>query len=108
MSERFQILYSPKALDDIRNIYSYIAFELQVPETAQNQTTRIRREIRTLDFMPMRYSLVAWEPWKSMQMRSFPVDNFVVYYMVDSEKLLVTIIRIFYCGQDVEGIIRSE
>lgn len=108
MNERFNIFYSPEALEDIRKIYSYIAFELQVPETAQKQIARIRKEVRTLDFMPMRYSLVDWEPWKSMRMHSVPIDNYVVYYTVDNEKLSVTIIRVFYSGRDVERIVRSE
>ncbi|MDE6406939.1 MAG: type II toxin-antitoxin system RelE/ParE family toxin [Lachnospiraceae bacterium] len=108
MSEKFCIFYSPEALDDIRKIYSYIAFELQVPETAQKQVARIRKEIRTLDFMPLRHPLVDWEPWKSIQMHSFPVDNYVVYYTVDSEKSSVVIIRIFYSGRDVERIVRSD
>lgn len=108
MNERFSIFYSPEALEDIRKIYAYIAFELQVPEIAQKQVARIRKEIRTLDFMPMRYSLVDWEPWRSMQMHSVPIDNYIVYYTVDSEKSSVTIIRIFYSGRDVERIVRSE
>lgn len=46
MNERFSIFYSPEALEDIRKIYAYIAFELQVSETAQKQVARIRKEIR--------------------------------------------------------------
>lgn len=64
MSDTYQVVYSSEALNDIRKIYSYIAYELQVPDTALNQVNRIRKEIRSLDFMPMRYSIVDWEPWK--------------------------------------------
>lgn len=101
MNTRYQVIYSPEALNDLKKIYSYIAFDLQVPDTAQKQTDRIRKEIRSLDFMPMRYSPVEWEPWKSMQMRKLPVDNFIVYYTADSDALTVSIIRIFYQGQDI-------
>ncbi len=94
MSDTYQVTYSPEALDDIRKIYSYIAFELQVSDTALNQVNRIRKEIRSLDFMPMRYALVGWEPWKSMQMHKLPIDNYVVFYLVDSNLHTVTIIRI--------------
>ncbi|MCM1180771.1 MAG: type II toxin-antitoxin system RelE/ParE family toxin [Clostridium sp.] len=82
MSNGYQVIYSPEALDDIRKIYSYIAYELQVPDTSLNQVNRIRREIRSLAFMPMRYAIVEWEPWKSMQMHKVPVDNYIVYYTV--------------------------
>jgi toxin ParE1/3/4 len=108
MSETYKVIYSPEALDDIRKIYSYIAFELQVPDTALNQINRIRKEVRSLDFMPMRYSVVDWEPWKSMQMHKFPVDNYIVFYLVDSNLYTVTIIRIVYGKQDIEGNVNSE
>ena len=69
---------------------------------------RIRKEIRSLDFMPTRYAIVDWKPWKSMEMRRVPVDNFVVYYAVNDESHFVMVIRIFYCGRDVEGTICAE
>lgn len=108
MNDNYQVIYSPEALDDIRKIYSYIAFELQMPDTALNQVNRIRKELRSLDFMPMRYSIVDWEPWKSMQMHKVPIDNYVVYYLVDSNLYTVTVIRIVYGGQDIEGYVKSE
>lgn len=108
MSDSYKVIYSPEALDDIRNIYSYIAFDLKVPDTARNQVNRIRKEIRSLDFMPMRYTIVDWEPWKSMEVHKVPVENFIVYYIVSTDSLTVTIIRIFYGGQDIESIVKSE
>ena len=36
MSETYTIKYSAKAINDLRDIYSYIAFNLQAPETAAN------------------------------------------------------------------------
>ena len=77
-------------------------------ETATAQLGRIRKEVRSLDFMPARYALVDWEPWHSMKMHQLPVDNFIVYYLVDDEKRVVTVARIFYGGRDIEGIINSN
>ena len=68
----------------------------------------IRKEVRSLDFMPARYTLVDWEPWHSMKMHQLPVDNFIVYYLVDDEKRTVTVARIFYGGRDIEEIINSN
>lgn len=108
MSAAYSVIYSPEALDDLKEIYAYIAFTLLVPETAEGQVSRIRKEIRSLDFMPSRYARVEWEPWRSMEMHRLPVDNFVVYYSVNDDTLIVTVIRIFYGGRDVEGIINAE
>ena len=38
----YSIIYSPESLDDLRSIYSYIAFSLKSPDTAKNQIDRIR------------------------------------------------------------------
>lgn len=104
MSDSYSVIYSPEALSDLKDIYTYIAQELLVPGTARNQVNRIRKTIRSLDFMPSRYALVDWEPWKSMGMHKAPVDNFVVFYLVDSDSMTVSIIRIVYGGRDIENI----
>ena len=108
MSDAYFVVYSPEAKADLREIYTYIAFDLQSPKTAEGQVNRIRKEIRSLDFMPSRYSIVDWEPWKSIGMHKVPVDNFVVYYSVNTEKRLVTVIRIFYGGRDAKGIVNED
>ena len=58
MTDSYKVGYSVDALDDLREIYSYIANELLVPETASTQLSRIRKEVRSLDFMPARYTLL--------------------------------------------------
>jgi plasmid stabilization system protein ParE len=108
MNNTYSVIYSLEAMDDLREIYLYIAFTLKMPDTAKKQVNRIRKEIRSLDFMPSRYSLVEWEPWKSIGMHKVPVDNFMVYYTVNDYNSTVTVIRIFYGGRDVKNIINSE
>lgn len=60
MTDSYKVGYSVDALDDLREIYSYIANELLAPETATAQLGHIRKEVRSLDFMPARYALVDW------------------------------------------------
>ena len=108
MTDSYNVGYSVDALGDLREIYSYIANELLVPETASAQLSRIRKEVRSLDFMPARYALVDWELWHSMKMHQLSVDNFIVYYLVDDEKRTVTVARIFYGGRDIKEIINSN
>lgn len=68
MMNNYKVSYSGEALSDLREIYSYIAYELLVPKTAAAQIKRIREKIRSLDFMPACPELVGWEPWQSMNM----------------------------------------
>ena len=103
----YQIIYSPESLDDLRAIYSYIAFEKLAPENAEGQVNRIRKAIRSLDLFPEGHTIVDWEPWASMGMRFLPVDNFIVYYLVDNNVGKVNIVRIFFSGRDIEHIIQT-
>ena len=103
----YKIIYSPESIDDLRAIYSYIAFEKHTPKNAEGQVNRIRKSIRSLDLFPEGHTTVEWEPWASMGMRFLPVDNFSVYYLVDNDEGKVSIVRIFYSGRDVEHIIQT-
>ena len=104
MNDRYSVIYNEEARKDIKEIYAYIAFKLMVPITAEDQINRIRTLIHSLDCMPSRYPIVEWEPWKSYGMHRAQVNHYVVYYEVDDSQMEVIIIRIFYDGQDVEGI----
>lgn len=104
MSEPYKVRYAPQAVDDLKDIYAYIAYVLQESAVAAAQVNRIREEIRSLQFMPLRYSVVDWEPWKSMGMHKVTVGNFVVFYTVDADALNVSVIRIVYGGRDIERL----
>ncbi len=107
MTGTYRIAYSPAAKDDLKDIYSYIAFQLQERQTARNQTNRIRNAIRSLDHLPNRHVAVDWEPWASMGMRKMPVDNFLVFYLVNQEEHMVTVVRVFYGGRDIETMVQN-
>ena len=92
MTDSYNVGYSVDAFDDLREIYSYIANELLVPEAAAAQLGCIRKEVRSLNFMPARYTLVEWKPWYSMKMHQLPVDNFIVYYLVDNKERTVSVL----------------
>lgn len=108
MSEGYKVVYSPQAMEDMKDIYAYIAWELHEPDIATAQVNRIREEVRSLDFMPLRYSLVDWEPWRSKGVRKVSVNNFVVFYTADSDDMIVTILRIIYGGRDIARLANED
>jgi toxin ParE1/3/4 len=98
----FEIEISAQADNDLRNIYEYIAYELQSPENAKGQLDRLEESILGLDQMPERFRAYEQEPWHSRGLRIMPVDNYCVLYIPDTEKAVVTIIRVMYGGRDIE------
>ncbi len=106
--KQYKVEYTPAAKEDLKSIYSYIAFHLKERTTARNIVNRIRKQIRDLDTSPERYVAVDWQPWSDMGMRKFPVGNYVVFYYVIQESDTVMINRIFYGGRNIESIINNE
>ena len=100
----YRVEYSQEALVDIKSIYTYISQILHAPLTARRQVNRIRKEIRDLEAFPTRYVLVEWEPWARMKMHRLPIDNYVVFYLVDEQAMAVKIVRIVYGGRNLEDL----
>ena len=98
----YEVEVSEQADNDLRGIFEYIAFELQSPENASGQLDRLEEQILSLDTMPERYRKYEKEPWKSRGLHVLPVDNYVVLYISDSDKRVVTILRIMYAGRDID------
>ena len=97
----WKINYTRYAREDLKAIYEYLAFELLVPDTASRQSDRIMKAVRTLDNMPERYKVYEEEPWKSQNLRYFPVDNYLVFYLPKEETGVINIVRIIYGGRDI-------
>ena len=55
----FTLHYTPEAIDDLRDIFSYIAYHLQEKRTAQDQVSRIQAEIKKIKKMPEQCQRVA-------------------------------------------------
>ena len=92
----YEVEVSEQADSDLREIFEYIAFELQSPKIASGQLNRLEKQILSLDTMPEYYQKYEKEPWKSRGLRVLPVDNYVVLYIPDNNKKVVTILRVMY------------
>ena len=98
----YEVEVSEQADRDLRGIFEYIAFELQSQENARGQLDRLEEQILSLDIMPERYRKYEKEPWNSRGLRVLSVDNYVVLYIPDSDKKVVTILRVMYAGRDID------
>ena len=90
------------AYEDLRNIYSYIAFELRSPDDARNVLRRILAQIATLDEMPDRLRTYPREPLSSQGVRVMDVGNYCVYYLPKDG--VVSVGRILYCKRNTDAV----
>lgn len=99
----YEVTTANQADNDLRGIYEYIAFELLSPNNAKGQLERLEEHILGLEEFPERFRLFEKEPWHSRGLRIMPVDNYLVFYIPDKNKAIVTIIRVMYAGRDVDN-----
>ena len=99
----YEITLSEQADKDLREIFEYIAFDLQSPENAIGQLDRLEEHILKLHTMSERYPKYEKEPWKSRELRVLPVDNYLIFYISNSDKKIVTVIRVMYSGMDIDA-----
>ena len=98
----YEVEIAEQAGGDLRGIYEYIAFTLLSPINAAGQLDRLEATIESLTVMPARHPEYKKEPWKSRGLRFVPVDNYLIFFIPNDEKALVTVIRVMHGARDVE------
>ena len=101
---KYKVNYTASAKRDIRGIYEYVAYQLIEPDTAADLVRRIQSAVLKLDENPERYKVYDEDPWRTKELRHFPVDNYEVFYVVNADS--VNIVRIMYGGMDINKQLR--
>ncbi|WP_026394981.1 type II toxin-antitoxin system RelE/ParE family toxin [Acetobacterium malicum] len=102
----YEIEITEQADDDLREIFEYLAVEVQSPQNASGQLDRLEESIMKLDQLPERFRTYDKEPWRSRGLRIMPVDNYCVFYIQDESNHIVTIIRVLYGSRNIEKQLR--
>lgn len=97
--KKFTVQITDKALDDMEEIYDYIAGQLQSPENAMRQYNRIADAVEGLSVLPQRIMIMKSEPEHSMGLRQLVIDNFSAFYLIEDNR--VTVVRVLYSSSDI-------
>lgn len=103
----YRVTLTEQAYSDLKEIFKYIAVDLQAKETATRQLDRIEKAILSLDTMPERFRLYDRPSWRERNLRIMPVDNYLVFYIPDNATNTVTIMRIMYAGRDIDEQLKN-
>ena len=104
--KKYKIEITPLAYQELEDIYNYIANNLQAPQTAIEQYSRISKAIFDLDTFPERYTLVNFEPERSMGIHRMVVDNYSVFYIIISDIVKVT--NVLYSASNIEERLKQR
>ena len=104
----YQVKLTNNAIVCLKDAIGYISKVLLEPKIAQCWSDRIKKEILSLDHMPLRYPLVDEEPWRTEGIRKMmTVESFIVYYWVDRDTATVWITAVVYGKRDQISVLRN-
>ena len=103
--KQYAVQIADRAVADMDAIYAYIAGDLQAPDTAMVQCSRIAQAIESLNVFPERYKKFESQPERDLRFRQLPVDNYAAIYVVEGE--CVTVLRILYSASDIIARLRD-
>lgn len=102
---KYIIKITPKAFEDLDEIYSYISNGLYNEGAADNLMDKIEARIMRLKNFPFSCSFVLDEILKDKGYRKLIVENYIAFYLVREEERQVVIIRVLYGGQKYQDLI---
>ncbi|GHU51263.1 addiction module toxin RelE [Clostridia bacterium] len=103
--KKYKIELTGVAHEDLEDIVIYIAKELKEPTIAQKLHTKIVTEIKKLRVMPERHEMAIDTHLKSLDVRKFYVDNYIVPYTILYDTNTVQILRVLYARRDWKNLL---
>jgi len=104
-NDKFALKFTPKAEEDLDQIYSYISEKLSAVSAALNLMENIENSVLRLKMFPYSGSTVSDNILNSKGYRKLIIDNFIVFYIVREEEKTIVIMRILYGAQNYNDIL---
>jgi len=98
--------YLPLALDDLKNIFRYISYELEAPRAAENLLVKIDKEILKIMENPFRCHI--YYPLEKLKYdyRVLHINNYSLFYVIEKEKVVIH--RVIYSKRDISEILKEQ
>ena len=96
MPEIYKLKFTKQSNNQIVEIFDYISYNLNSPQTAARLLREIKDKTLKLADFPEMYELVEFDPWRTYGIRKITVANFVIYYWPDHENKMVLITSVVY------------
>ena len=101
----FEIKYIDTAIKDLEEIINYIRNVLKNEKAALSFIKDFDKQIKTIKVFPHASSV--YYPISSLkqQYRSAKVKNYILFYTIDYDKKIITIIRVLYQKQNIDKVV---
>ena len=107
MESEWDYRLTEKADADLDDVVQYIAVELANPKAASDFVDKLQSAIEEARSFPESGSLVINEYLPDTEVRKKLVENYILYYLPDSEQKTIFVLRIVYGRRNMDEILRQ-
>lgn len=105
----FSILITEPAENDIKETALYIAYELKNPAAANKLIDIAAEKINALADFPYSYTVCDADPvLKAYNIRIIPVKNYLIFYRINENDKIISIIRFLYKKRNWINILKNN
>ncbi len=101
----YEINFLPIAKKDLNNIIYYISHNLKNITAARRLRDLFMSSFDNILQFPYGCSIYKLEGVLINEYRSYQVKNFLIFYTIDEDKKIVTVVRILYQKMDIQNIL---
>ena len=105
MVKRYKVVIAQSGKMDVKNKKRYIIENFKYRDYAQNFSAKIKKAAQELDTLPTGYGTTGFQ-YRGYDIYMKPNSNHLLFYTVDEEKMVVTVLRVLQDGMDWEYIIQ--
>lgn len=102
----YRVTITDTAKQDLRKIAIWIAEQSKDKEIARRFVNELRDECKKLDAFPKSGALPKDHFLKSLGYRFIVHKNYLIFYLTDDEKKLVTVMSVFHAKEDYIRVMR--
>ncbi len=105
----YEVIVTPDAERDLREISSYITNVIGERGTAHKQVRAIRQAMSSLSAMPSRIRTIEEQPWSTYGIRKLLEGNYFIYYRIAEDESRVYILNVvFACRGQLRFLQRNR
>lgn len=105
MNKRYKVVIAQSGKNDVKNKKRYIIQNFKYREYAENFSTRIKKAAEELAVFTTSHQLTGFR-YRGYDIYMKPQSNHLLFYTIDNDKGIVTVLRILQDGMDWEYIIQ--
>ncbi len=106
MEKKYKVVIAQSGKLDVKNKKQYILEKFKYRDYAENFSSKIKKAAQALDTLPQGYKTTGFV-YRGYEIYMKSSSNHLLFYTIDEERAVVTVLRVLQDGMDWEYIIQQ-